>query len=432
MNARAWLILAAAGLGATGVWWGYEWLAPSTVDDSATAPNTSPRVESLPQGVSADDYAAAAETLQGTTGVPPDRADVLSHLADRAASRHRDDVALACYAEIPTDHPEHGRRARLNEAQILIRQRRFREGEEKLKGFLRLEGQSPQLGETARRKSREWLRYLYSVQLRFRERQQLLREMYRRGELDTRWTLFYCFPRINRWNVSRGIHDIEAACEKHPQNVRLRAVLGRYRIAQGRLDEARRILETCHRQRPDDLRITAALLKCLHEQAAWERIEAIVKTLPPRSDTEPWLLTNMRGHIHNHAGEYQQAADCFRRLLDVMPANGEFRLGLARAYRGLNRPEQQQAQLRTAQVIARIITRFGWVMQQPDNADVLTEMAELCRQIRLRSQAVILARLAVKANPRQKQAQDMLLRLTTKQTESSDPRSQALLGNRNK
>ena len=50
-------------------------------------------------------------------------------------------------------------------------------------------------------------------------------------------------------------------------------------------------------------------------------MEQIVQTLPPPKEGEPWLLLRMRGRVHNQAGRFTEAEDCFRLVLKTDPAN---------------------------------------------------------------------------------------------------------------
>jgi hypothetical protein len=88
------------------------------------------------------------------------------------------------------------------------------------------------------------------------------------------------------------------------------------------------------------------------------------------------------------------AVRCFELVLQNDPANAECCIGLAAAYGGLNRPDDRKRVLTRSRVLARIQNRLGWGQTSPEDVQPFIEIAELCEQIELYEQGLLIAKLA--------------------------------------
>lgn len=354
---------------------------------------------SLPAGVTREEYNQYADQCKVRNAAVPDRIDVLVTVGDAAFVDGRLATALACYEEIPSDSALYGAAVRLEQAKVLIQLNRAREAEQQLHEFLRLidQGHTHRIEQAAQ--ALDLLRFLLEVELRFEERQKILQVIHRLHANSSFDTLAYCFPSVLRWNGEQAVLWLENFWKEDPNDPWLRVALGRYRAGQGRLEEAQAILEECCRELPESRWAHAALVACYYEQGDWESVARTLEQLPPLKPSEPWLLLRMRGHYHNHVGEYAEAMTCFQHALRADPPNAESLLGLATAHAGLGQQDEQREALRKAGIIARIQNRTGWVQTREDSIEPVLEIVSLCEEIDLGQQALMMARLALKMEP---------------------------------
>lgn len=353
------------------------------------------RDAALPVGISQDEYSDAERRFQEKYGRQPGRLDVLSLLGELAVRESRLTTAAACFREIPTDDPKYGLPARLQEGHVLARLKRAGEAERSLREFL-AHASNTWVHRNDVVAAYKWLGYLLSVELRFEERKALLAEMHARGLADVHDSTQYYFPHLLIWHSSSGREPLAEFLKQDPQNPLLRVALARYRTFEGRLDEARALLQDLHRENPDDLYCAAALLECHFERNDWDAFAGVIRKLPERGEGEPWLLTRMRGEFALDEGRWEDAARYFKRVQSVDPANPWAQMGLAEAYAKLERPEARQEALRRSLVLARIRSKLGNVTER-DPAGSL-ELAAACDEIGLREAAEVFRRHAARIN----------------------------------
>jgi tetratricopeptide (TPR) repeat protein len=248
-----------------------------------------------------------------------------------------------------------------------------------------------------RHDARQRLRYILEIELRFRERHELLADMVRRGEADLIDTQFYLFPNLLRWNGAAAVSQCERFYANDPDDANIGAALGRYRVGQGRLDDATAMLEALRRKHPGHLLAAAALLSCDDERRDWDRMARDASGLPPATDSDPWLLSTMRGRLAMHRNEFDQAARHFERLLRDDPANAEASAALVEIYERLNLKERRDEQLQRMRGLARLRSLLGEVQEHPEDPKPLREVAAVCEGIGLTSHAQLVAQLADKA-----------------------------------
>ncbi len=347
---------------------------------------------SLPEGLSAEEYQSARVAFFSRYNRVPLRLDALSFAGEAALDRKDFATAAACFAEIPSEHAQYGHIARYQQGFALLKLNQSREAERQLRAFLRLEQDAPQWSAQHHQDAMQRLRYILEVELRFRERCDLLREMHERGLADMFDTLAYCFPTLLRWNGPAAVHWCEGFWKTDPSDPKIAAAMARYRAGQGRLDEAKHILKSINEKSQADPHVQAAWLFVYSEEGHIAAMEQMVQCLPPAKDGEPWLLLRMRGHAHNRAGRFADAERCFRLVLKTDPANPESTLGLATAFAGQRRFDERKQMLKVAEVLGRIQNRLGWAERETARKP-LAEIAQLSREIGLIRQGDLIAEI---------------------------------------
>ncbi len=355
----------------------------------------------LPAGISPESYSRAAREFHRSQGRKPESADVLYGLAMHQIDARDWKTADGCLAGIPHDHPRYGQPATFMRAQVLLQLNHLPDSEQLVHRLLDREARSPSPWITPEDclEARHFLSLNLAWQLRFEERQQLLWNMVEHQAGSLFDTLAACFPTLMEWYSVEGAQRIEEASLAFPQDVRLRAVLALYRLAQGRIDVARELVVCCRNEAPDDLRILSAWLAVYHETSDWPALGRCVHQLPPPREEDPWLLLRLRGQVQIHEGSYEAAADCFRCVLARDPANAESHVGLARVCQALNRPEERSRHLAAAQALARIQNRLGWAAGQDAAPAPLIEIAELSESIGLMKECRAVAEAGRRAFP---------------------------------
>lgn len=351
---------------------------------------------SLPGGLSELEFQRSAETFYRLYGRAPDRLDVLSVAAEAAVAEGRLEQAAELFAAIPSDHPAYGHSARFQAGQVLLRLNRAVEAEKQLREFLNLEGSDPQMKPEYRHDAQQRLRYILEIELRFRERHELLAGMIDRGEADLIDTQLYLFPNLLRWNGAAAVSQCEAFYANDPDDPYVGAAMGRYRLGQGRIDDATELLEALHQKHPTHLLTAAALLSCHYERRDWDQMGRVAAGLPPAEDSDPWLLSMMRGRLATHRSEFKGAVEHFERLLRDDPANAEACTALAEAYGKLGLDDQRAEQLQRMRGLARLRPLLGAMQEQPDETEPLRQVAAVCEEMGLTSHARLAAQLADK------------------------------------
>lgn len=356
----------------------------------------------LPAGVTQQDYDRVAQRLQRTSSQSVDRDAVYFRLGIEQTSHQKWQTAATLFASIDPLRSHHGREARYLQAQSVLQQDRLRESERLFREYL---ADAPTVGKQPwpTQPSREdqiqawhYLSYLLAVELRFEERQTLLAGLVKSGDADLFDTLACHFQSLMEWNNTHGVERLESACRVSPEDWQLQAVLGQYRIAQGRSEEARQLLTVCREKLPSDLTITAACLTCLHELGDDEAYLKMATGLPPMVDGEPLELLRHRGEVMLLQDRPADAEICFLQAITRDPANVACRLGYAKALLALNRIEQRTRELSAVQNLVRIQNRLGWATSKSPPPDVLLEIARLSRVAGLTEAATDLCRVAIR------------------------------------
>ena len=363
--------------------------------------------EPPPAGVSTGEYQLATESFELKYGRKADRLDVLSWLAEWYLGRDRLPLAVDCFAAIPTAHPQYGRMARYQQGRTLLELNRAVESEQQLRELISLEEASPTIKPGYLVDARQRLRHLLEVSLRFEERQQLLRGVVARGEADHFELLVFCFPSHLRWNGPTAVQWLERFQATAPTDPVLNVALGRYRAGQGRLDEARQILETVVRERPEDRLALAALLACLRDADSSDEWSRRITALPPQLPDDPWLLLIQRGVFANQNGRPEIAAEAFQQLLSHDRTCTEAWTGLAESMLLLNDPVRRQQALKMIAGLGRIQNNLSKVNLHPASPDGYVYVADLCAEISLDQEGLLLAQYAEKLAPEHERVRAM-------------------------
>jgi uncharacterized protein HemY len=145
----------------------------------------------------------------------------------------------------------------------------------------------------------------------------------------------YFFPSLLIWNSSTGRERLRQFLKETPDAPQLILAEGRYLTGEGRLAEARVLLEELRDRMGDDKRCLSALLECHFENNDWASFRDVMTDVEPAAPDDPWLLTQMRGEFALHLNEWEEAVGHFKRLLDEDATNMTACMGLSRAYRQL-------------------------------------------------------------------------------------------------
>lgn len=361
----------------------------------------------LPPGVTELAYSRAARESRIALGRQPEPVDVFHRMGMRSFDIQDWPLADACLARIPENHPRYGQSAAFARAQALLELGRLNASETLIRKFLEREGKTPSPAVTSedRVRAKHFLSLILSIELRFEERDGQLWDLISRDEADLFDTLAACFPTLMQWSNSESARRIEDASQIDPENIDLQSTLALYRMAQGRIDEARSMAAECLRQQPEDPRVRATWLAVVFEMGDWETLSRAVAVFGPAKPSEPWLLLRVRGQAALHDGKFQEAAECFRYVLAHDPANAESHLGLARAYQALKQPAEQQRHLAAAEALARIQNRLGWANAQDPSPEALGQIASLCFDIGLSKQCRTIADAGIARFPKDQELQ---------------------------
>ncbi|MCA8997049.1 MAG: tetratricopeptide repeat protein [Planctomycetaceae bacterium] len=335
----------------------------------------------LPEGLSRTEFDRAASHFREQYGSAPDRDDTLHWLAKRSLQEGNLDVALACLRGIGWDHPQYGLTAKLSEGELLIQLNRAVEAETCFRTFLertesRLPSDSPYLATAW-----SWLCYLYSIELRFEERKELLTQLHRTGRASINESKQLFFPSLLIWNSARGRERLNSFLSQTSDAAVLNIAKGRYLTGEGELAQAQSHLELWQERLNNDPSCTAALLECLYEQNDWTAFEEVLKDASVQRDEEPWLLLLMRGHDAIHKGEWNEAVQRYSAVLDRDPSNSPALMGLAQAYRELGQEDRSKSMLDRVATLAVIRPRLSSIRES--NLDAVEELAEKCDTLKL-------------------------------------------------
>ncbi len=348
----------------------------------------------LPRDVTAEQYRTADRRFRVIYGRELDRVEVLLLMAEQAVATRDPETAVACFREIPSGNTKYGHSARLQEAQVLLQLNRADAAERSFREFLLIAATNNLVSKEQINVARKWLAYILSVELRLEDRKSVLAKTHVDRQEDLPDSKQFYFPNLLVLNSPRGRQRLLEFLAEDPENPRLNTALGRYHTMDGRVDDARALLEQLYKEYPNDLTCAAALLECCFEQDDWTRLGEIVTAISPYEQTEPWLLTRLRGRFALQHQKWTEAEKYFRCLLEADPADPACYMGLARALTALQRDDERDGIQKTSLVLARI--RVEMVRVRHDNPVAAHEFAAACDQAGLRQAADTFQKHAVR------------------------------------
>ncbi len=349
-------------------------------DGEAAGTGSAGAAGGLPAGVTQAQYDRAARMFRNFyPGQEPDRLDTYSMAGELAVNEEQLDEAVHWFDAIPTSHPKYGLPARLQAGAALIQLHRLAAAERNLREYWQVMKQSetvnlPHLLDAFKR-----LEYLLSLEIRLEERADLLIEVHRAGLADIRDSKHLFFPNLLILNSTTGRETIQAALREDPTSVKLRIARARYLTLEGAYDEAIAMWQTLQTEEPENRAVLAGLLEAYWEANEIEPFEQLAAELPSYQDSEPWLLTRMRGEAAVLADRHQDAINHFQNLLARDPTNPPAQMALAAAWGRVGDKERQQAALQRAATLAEI--RVNLTNVQGDTIKALDELVEKCQQI---------------------------------------------------
>lgn len=334
----------------------------------------------LPPGLTQAEYDRAKKWFcEMYPGVSADTVDVLSMAGELAVADQRFEVAVASFRAIPSEHPRYGLSARLQQGTSALELHRVVEAEKSLREYLQLAKQTQQVRIEDVVAAYKWLNYILSVELRLEDRKLVMREVHQFGLADVLDSKQYFFPNLLILNSPAGRLRLQQFVEADSENVVLRVAQGRYKTLEGEFEQGAKILEEVHAESPGNTSALAGLLEALFELNDWERFASIIGKAPPYEESEPWLLTRMRGEyaLQEHANE--EALRYFEYVLKQDPANAPCQMGVATALAELGRTAEHEVALQRSGVLAEI--RVSLTNAQKDALAALQDLSGKCQQI---------------------------------------------------
>ncbi len=384
------------------------------------SPRTDPARQRLPAVVTPRDHQHAREAFELKYGRPADRIDVLSFLAEMYLARDRPADAVECFEEIPTSHPRYGPMARFQQGRTLLTLHRAVEAENQFRELIAREEAAPSIEPKYLVDARQRLRHILEVELRFEERRELLKGIIERGEADHFETVVYCFPSHLRWNGDDARQWLEEFHAANPSDRLLNIALGRYRTGQGKLVEARALLDGIVRQSSGDLWATAALVACLRESDDADAADRLLEALPPPAANDPWLLLLQRGAHALERGHTADAARAYDQLLAHDHTNTEAwqKNSMISRMRG-DEPKRKRAVV-VAAGLSRIQNHIGKGLKNPEDPNSFLDIADVCAEIEFDSEGWILAKYAERLAPDNPRVVAMIKLLQSRKSATSE------------
>lgn len=335
----------------------------------------------IPSGISERNYKLAAIRFEGQFKRTPNHFDTLMMAGELAVQKDDSATAIAAFSSVPDEHPEYGPKARLQEALVLVRQQQARQSELSFWRFLQLAETNPKVSQQDVVEARQWLCFLLSVELRLDERKEILAAAHDVRQINVADSKQFYFPRLLIWKSSSGRRRLMEFLEKDPGDFLLNVALGRYLTGEGKLDEARTLLESLMAQVPGQPDCTIALLECCFEQDDWKAIAAIISTQPDYQTGEPHELTRSRGELALHERRWEGAVTDFTRALKSDLSDPAVNMGLAKALSQLGRRDEQVVAQHRSLVLSQI--RVNMARNNESSPDALLDLAERCREIEM-------------------------------------------------
>ena len=197
---------------------------------------------------------------------------------------------------------------------------------------------------------------------------------------------------------------VEKYLAADPQDWEARRGLAKARLAQNLPDEARALLETCLAERPEDPSCWADYLDLLHAMGDLDGLRQAIARLPAAAAEHPTVLTH-RARLLERDRHWPEAAELYRRVLQVRPHERETHYRLALIADRLGQREQAQAHRRRWQAMRDARTELNEAYQKvmalhqsdpnsPQYHAAIRRLAQLCQTLGWNRDAEGWARLA--------------------------------------
>lgn len=341
----------------------------------------------------------ARKSFEKQYGRSADRDDVLSWLAEWYLARNRLADAVICFAEIPSSHPVYGRMARYQQGRSLLTLHRAIDAEQQLRELIELEEITPTISQELLVDARQLLRHILEVELRFEERHLLLKGVVARGEADNFEVVAACFPSQLRWNGPQAIAWMDEFYSVDSTHTVMRIAKGRYLTGQGKLQEARQLLEAVIIESPLDLRALAALIACLTEADAPDEVDQLMARLPPSTARDPWLLLLQRGDHALRNGRAKEAMAAYERVIQSDRSSGQAWMGIANAAIPLGDMPKRAHALKMATGLGRIQNHLDKGLRQASDPNSFMDVADLCADLGMDREGWVMTEFARKFAP---------------------------------
>lgn len=342
----------------------------------------------LPPEVTQQQYDAALKDFRGLFRKDPTHDDALMLIAETAIRREQWEKAISCLREIPSTHDSYGLSARLQQGQVLLRLNRAIEAEDAFHEYLST-AETRRDSITNLTAARQWLAFLYSVELRFEERRKVLLELAASETINIYEAKQLYFPTLLIWHSNLGSERLQQFLENNPDDIRLRIAQARYLTYEGQPEKALSQLTALALDHPNHPDVLAAQLEALHELAREEELIHLLNDAPAIREDEPWLLTQMRAEGAVYSKDWAVAEDFFKAVLKSDAANPSAHMGLARALSEQGKLDEsrrvQERSIRLAKIrvslseVNRVSTEAA--LELADQAEFL-EMAEAAMTFR--------------------------------------------------
>jgi len=285
--------------------------------------------DALPVEVTPEELERALREFRFLQRREPARSELLLLLAETAVRQNRMPTALACLSEIPTDDQQVGIAARRLEAQVCLKANRAVRLESAAEELLQAAEAGTAVRPAELQLIEELLVFLFSLEYRFEERQQLLKQMAARRSLDVLLAKQLHFPALLASRTVQQNQRLQRFLNEDPDHRPLLLAHARYLLSTGRLDDAEQLANSTLAAHPGNAEALAVALECRFERQALSEFTTLLNAAPAFQLAEPWLLTHMRAEGAVRAGDRSLAHRYFEHLTAMDPSNPLYLQGLA-------------------------------------------------------------------------------------------------------
>lgn len=347
----------------------------------------------LPVEVTPEELERALREFRFLQRREPVRSELLLLLAETAVRQNRLPTALACLSEIPTGDQQAGVTARRLEAQVCLKASRAVRLESAAGELLRAAEAGTAVRPAELQLIEELLVFLFSLEYRFEERQQLLKQMAARRSLDVLLAKQLHFPALLASRTVQQNQRLQRFLEEDPDHPPLVLAHARYLLSTARLDDAEKLADSMLAAHPGSAEALAVALECRFERQALAEFTVLLSAAPAFQPTEPWLLTQMRAEGAVQSGDRGLAKLYFEHLTAMDPSNPLYLQGLA----GVTATDTAEGTAERSRLRKRalLLAELRLTLAESDSdAGALRAVAEAARKLDMPAAAEDFERLA--------------------------------------